>query len=67
MSRQEMMEKLDLKHRPTFIYAYIQPAIEGIWIEMTIPENPNDPNQKYRLTERGKQLQKQLKEQNNGK
>ncbi len=62
MSRQEMMDKLDLKHRPTFIYTYIQPAIEGRWIEMTMPDNPNDPNQKYRLTAKGKQLQKQLKE-----
>jgi hypothetical protein len=61
MSRQKMMEKLDLKHRPTFIYTYIQPSIDGKWIEMTIPENPNDPNQKYRLTVKGKQLKKQIK------
>jgi len=61
MSRYEMMEKLDLKHRPTFIYIYIQPAIEGVWIEMTIPDSPNDPNQKNRLTTKGKALQQQLK------
>jgi len=42
---------------------YIEKAlIEGL-IEMTIPEKPNSSKQKYRLTEKGKQLQKILKEQ----
>ncbi|MFN3560464.1 MAG: Fic family protein [Chloroherpetonaceae bacterium] len=29
--------------------------------ELTIPEKPNSSKQKYRLTEKGKALQKQLK------
>ena len=62
MSRQELMEKLELKHRPNFIYSYLQPALDGRWIEMTIPEEVNDPNQKYRLTAKGKALQKKLKQ-----
>ncbi|MGB4847981.1 MAG: DUF4062 domain-containing protein [Saprospiraceae bacterium] len=61
MSGKEIMEKLDLRHRPTFLYTYIQPALEGLWIEMTIPEKINDPNQKYRLTKKGKTLQLDLK------
>lgn len=61
MARQELMDKLDLKHRPTFLYSYLQPALESQLIEMTIPEKPNDPNQKYRLTKKGKALQLQLK------
>ncbi|MDO9510136.1 MAG: ATP-binding protein [Bacteroidales bacterium] len=61
MSRQQLMDKLVLKHRPSFLYTYIQPATEGEWIEMTIPENPNDPNQQYRLTAKGKALQQLLR------
>ncbi|HOK36187.1 MAG TPA: hypothetical protein PK860_02100 [Paludibacteraceae bacterium] len=55
------MRKLDLRHRPTFLFTYLQPALENGWIEMTIPNNPNDPNQKYRLTQKGETLQSQLK------
>ena len=61
LTRKVLMESLDLKHRPTFLYTYIQPALEGKWIEMTIPEKPNDPKQKYRLTAKGKALQEILK------
>lgn len=61
MPRQEIMDKLDLKHRPTFLYTYLQPALENNWIEMTIPGKANDPNQKYRLTPKGKALKEQLK------
>ena len=48
------MEKLNLKHRPTFLYSYIQPALEQGFIEMTIPDKPKSSKQKYRLTEKGK-------------
>ena len=49
-----IMEKLKLKHRPTFLYTYIQPALEQGFIEMTIPDKPRSSKQKYRLTEKGK-------------
>lgn len=61
MSRQELMNILDLKHNQTFRENYLYPSLEGEWIEMTVPENPTDPNQKYRLTAKGKALQQQLK------
>ena len=60
MTRKEIMSKLDLKHRPTFLYTYLQPALDYKWIEMTIPEKANDPNQKYRLTPKGQALKEQL-------
>jgi len=49
-----IMEKLKLKHRPTFLYTYIHPALEQGFIEMTIPDKPKSSKQKYRLTEKGK-------------
>lgn len=61
MSRQDLMQALDLKHNPTFRENYLHPVLNGEWIEMTIAERPNDPNQKYRLTPKGKALQQQLK------
>jgi predicted HTH transcriptional regulator len=61
MSRQELMNILDLKHNRTFRENYLYPSLEGKWIEMTIPDAPNHPDQKYRLTEKGKSLKQQLK------
>ena len=54
----EIQNKLELKHRPTFLYTYIQPALEQGLIEMTIPEKPKSSKQKYRLTDKGKALRK---------
>jgi ATP-dependent DNA helicase RecG len=50
------MELLDLTHRGNFRTLYIKPDIERGWIEMTLPDKPQSHHQKYRLTEKGKQL-----------
>jgi Fic family protein len=44
----EMMERLDLSHRPTFRKNYLNPALAQGVIEMTIPDKPNSRNQRYR-------------------
>lgn len=48
-----LMTQLGLKHRPTFRKNYLNPALEKRWIEMTQPNHPKSPTQKYRLTARG--------------
>jgi predicted HTH transcriptional regulator len=53
MSRTELMEKLQLKDRKYFLQYYIEPCLQEGYIEMTLPEKPNSPKQKYRLTENG--------------
>ena len=48
LSTVEIMERLDLTHRPTFRKNYLPPALNAGVIEMTIPDKPNSRNQKYR-------------------
>ncbi len=48
ISSKELMERVGLKHRPTFRENYLLPAIEAGYIEMTIPDKPHSSNQKYR-------------------
>ena len=43
----EIMKHLQLKHRNNAKYRYVDPLIEGGFIEMTIPDKPNSRNQKY--------------------
>lgn len=56
LSREEIMQHLGLKHLPSFRKNYIRPALDGGFIEMTIPDNPTDSRQKYRLTDKGMKL-----------
>ena len=44
----ELMELLELKHRPTFRDNYLLPALELGYIEMTIPDKPRSSKQRYR-------------------
>jgi Fic family protein len=48
LSGKELMERVGLKHRPTFRENYLLPAINKGYIEMTIPEKPKSSKQKYR-------------------
>ncbi len=47
------MQTLGLSHRPTFRNNYLNPALEGGWIERTQPDSPRSPTQRYRLTSKG--------------
>lgn len=60
MKRSEIQRKLGLKHDDYFRLHYIEPAMKARLIEMTYPDSPNHPNQKYRLTEKGEQLKKKI-------
>ena len=56
MSVMEMMMALKLGGRRNFLEKYLSPAIESGLVEMTQPDSPRSPTQKYRLTEKGKGL-----------
>lgn len=49
----ELMAEMDLLHKATFRANYLNPALADGMIEMTVPETPNSPTQKYRLTDLG--------------
>jgi ATP-dependent DNA helicase RecG len=55
-SRRELQEILGLKDSEHFRKAYLLPAINAGYIEMTLMEKPKSRFQKYRLTEKGKIL-----------
>jgi len=49
LSAKELLDRLRLKHRPTFSNNYLRPALELGLIEMTVPDKPNSSRQKYRI------------------
>jgi len=55
-STRELMERLCLSHRPTFSQDYLRPALEAGWVEMTDPDHPRSPRQRYSLTAVGRRI-----------
>ena len=58
MSRARLMKAIGIKDRVTFTDYYLSPAVKLGLVEMTQPNSPRSPTQKYRLTEKGKSLRK---------
>lgn len=54
LSSNDLMRALGLAHRPTFREIYLNPALASDWIERTQPDLPRSPNQRYRLTVKGR-------------
>ena len=59
MLRVELMTELDLKGRDNFLKKYLEPALNLGLIEMSQPDSPRSPTQKYRLTAKGQKLLKE--------
>ena len=53
MTRAKLMKAAKLKDRVSFLRNYLEPALKNAFIEMTQPDSPNSPTQKYRSTEKG--------------
>ena len=53
MSVLDMMVALKLGGRRNFLEKYLTPSIELGLVEMTQPNSPRSPTQKYRLTAKG--------------
>jgi len=56
----ELMDAVGRNNRSKFQETVLKPLIHAELIEMTIPEKPRSRNQKYRLTQKGKDLRYNL-------
>jgi ATP-dependent DNA helicase RecG len=56
ISLSDLMLYLDYKNRKTFRDNYLKPLQQLQWIARTNPDSPFTPDQKYRLTEKGKEF-----------
>lgn len=57
----EMLAFMGLTDRTKFRRKYIHPLLEAGILEQTIPNKPNHPKQKYRLTAKGITLKETIK------
>lgn len=55
-TKKELMELMNLKSARNFTERYLEPAVKDGFIELTQPDSPNSPTQKYRLTEKGRKI-----------
>ena len=56
MPRRDILHALGLSDRKSLRQRYLLPALQMGCVEMTCPDTPNDRNQKYRLTSRGRRV-----------
>jgi fido (protein-threonine AMPylation protein) len=64
LSGAEVMNGLRMSHRGTFRKNYLDPAIETGFVEMTQPDAPRSPTQRYRLTRLGKEAANKIEPKN---
>ena len=50
------MASVSRKDRTKFRNQVLKPLLQGGWLKMTIPDKPTSSKQKYRLTDKGRQL-----------
>jgi predicted HTH transcriptional regulator len=54
VAREILQDAMAMKDREHFRKTYLEPLIAAGWLERTIPDKPTSPNQKYRLTKKGR-------------
>jgi ATP-dependent DNA helicase RecG len=59
-STAELRALIGIVHKPTFLYKYLQPSLSVQLIEMSQPDSPKSPKQRYRLTEEGKKFKREI-------
>lgn len=61
LSLRVLMEKVGIKHRPTFLENYITPAYKAGFLRVLYPDKRNHPRQKYLLTAKGLVLYNEIR------
>lgn len=67
VKRVEIQQKLNLKSDDYFRVNYINPSLVNGYIELTYPNSPNHPQQRYRLSAKGIALKQTLQNKRNKK
>ncbi|MDZ4132286.1 MAG: transcriptional regulator, partial [Dethiobacteria bacterium] len=62
--REELQGAADIQDRKHFRKSYIDPLISFGLLLMTMPDNPNSPNQRYKTTQEGAAFLKKVEEEN---
>ena len=60
MTRGQIQDAIGLTHRDHFVAAYLLPALDAGLVEMTVPDKPRSPRQRYRLTAAGRALRAEV-------
>jgi len=55
-SSKEIMRHIGMKHWKTFQENFLNPLLAADFLERTIPDKPQSRLQKYRLTDKGRQI-----------
>lgn len=55
-SRKEVLESLDMSNHQYNYQRHIEPLLERNWLELTVPDKPKSPNQKYKTTKKGRMI-----------
>lgn len=53
LTTEKILQRIGLRHKPSFRKNYLNPALQGDFIERTEPRSPRSPTQRYRLTAKG--------------
>ncbi len=64
-TREEIQNALGLRDRKSFTENYLSPALNENYVKMTLPNVPTSPNQRYKLTTKGKAFKKKIEEKKN--
>lgn len=56
LTTDELLRRLGLRHKPTFRKDHLNPALASGVMEMTAPDSPRSPTQRYRLTNKGRRV-----------
>ena len=52
-TRKELQEVAEMRNREHFVEACLRPLIAAELLEMTLPDKPRSPKQRYRCTQQG--------------
>jgi ATP-dependent DNA helicase RecG len=60
LPRSALQTAAGLRNREHFVNGHLQPLLKAALIEMTLPDKPRSPQQKYRITPKGVQILKKF-------